>query len=95
MCVSIDDAAFMEAKKNLKLAYLKAYTNRRRTMFLDKATALKLVKDKQKPDPKEIVPTKIVKQKEEVLICKAVNMNGEKCKAKAKCNGVCGRHKLK
>lgn len=98
MCVSIDDESFIVAKNNLKMAYEKAYNNRRRTILIDKDTVIKL-KNSSSTDPPKVSKVSSVstvpKQKIEPLICKAVNMNGEKCKAKAKANGVCGRHKLK
>jgi hypothetical protein len=96
MCVSKDDVSFIAARNNLKLAYEKAYNNRRRTILLDKDTVIQLKNATVTPklsDPPKV--STVPKQKTEPLICKAVNMNGEKCKAKAKANGVCGRHKLK
>ena len=86
----------LQTGKKLRDSYKNIKENRRRTMLIKRRPIeTKIVKEK-KPETK-IAKEKKIKEKnnDEIIVCKAYNMNGDKCKCKAKLDGLCGRHMKK
>ena len=77
----MEDIKLQKTIQILRDSYAKIDHDRRRTL---KIPIIKNEINPRKPEKKKEITVNV--------ICKAVKMNGEKCKCKAKINGLCGKH---
>ena len=78
------------SRTKLLNSYKNYYDSRRTILYTDFVDFSASNKTRQKPsNPVKTQPTPTP------TICKAINMNGKKCKCNAISNGVCGRHAKK
>ena len=80
-----------KSRIKLKENYAKFQMNKRRIIVITKHVPHEMINSKNKVKDK-IISVKKEKEETEVMICKAITMNGKSCECKVKTNGLCGRH---